>query len=164
MTEKKTGDRAAHVCQECGSALAMRNYKHTEKVGKVKVTDATGQVPTCTKCGEAELSLTALAGYQRRAAAIALRDARSVDGPMVRYARKALGLRQTDLAELIGCASETLSRWETDALEMPRNMQLALVAVLDGVEHHGGDVDDYLAHDRERHSVRSLEVPARRTG
>jgi DNA-binding transcriptional regulator YiaG len=130
------------------------------------VTDATGQVLTCSKCGDVELSLKDLAGYQRRAAAIVIRDAKRIDGAVVRYARKALGLRQVDLAELLECAAETVSRWETDDLEMPRASQLALVAILDGVSSYDGNVDDFLEHERSgRPSGRDFEVPqARRTG
>jgi transcriptional regulator with XRE-family HTH domain len=50
---------------------------------------------------------------------------------MVRYSRRALGKTQAELAELLDCAPETVSRWETGAVPIPSAMRLALVALLD---------------------------------
>jgi DNA-binding transcriptional regulator YiaG len=118
-------------CEVCGSALV--GYKHTEQVGKVKVTDGTALKPYCEKCGGPNLTLDELAGYERRAAALVLRDGRHVDGAVLKYARKALGLKQTNLAAILQCQPETLSRWETGALVMRRAEQLELVALLDNM-------------------------------
>ncbi len=166
MKEQKT-ETTRGACTACSAHMVRRNYKHIEKVGeKLRVTDETGQVLRCSKCDEVELSLKDLASYQRRAAAIVLRDAKKIDGSVVRYARKAMGLRQTDLADLLGSAAETVSRWETNALEMPRAEQLALVAILDGVGLYDGNVADFIEHERRgRPSGRDFEVPhARRAG
>jgi len=142
--------------------MALRAYAHTEKVGKYKVNDATGHAMQCRKCGDVELTLNELAGYQRRAAALVLREAADVDGAMVKYARKALGMKQTELAERIGCAAETVSRWETGALLIARPEQLAIVAILDGVELAGG-LDAYLEQEQSARTSRTLEVvPPRR--
>ncbi len=127
-------------CSECGGALEMRGYRHVEHVGAIKVIDGTGMALQCQACGEPLLSLTALAGYERRAAALVLRDGKHVDGAVIRYARKALGLRQTQLAILLQCTPETLSRWETGAQQMKRAEQLALVALIEGVERDGVDL------------------------
>jgi len=163
MAQKTENKTAQRTCPECEGAMVMRNYKHTEDVGKWRVTDGTGRVWQCSKCGEPELSLRMLAGYQRRAAAIVLREANPIDGSVTRYARKALGLRQTDLAGLLGYAPETLSRWETGDAEMPRTAQLALIAILDGVELCGGDVDTFVERERsDRRSAREFEVPEQR--
>jgi transcriptional regulator with XRE-family HTH domain len=48
----------------------------------------------------------------------------AVAGGVVRYARKAMGLRQTDLARHLGCAAETISRWGNGTETMPRQAQL----------------------------------------
>ena len=145
--------------------MSNRAYKHVEKVGRYKVNDATAFVLQCNdeKCGEVELTLAELAGYQRRAAAIVLRDAKEVDGAVVKYARKALGMKQTVLAEHIGCRPETLSRWETGEATMQRAEQLAIVAILDAVELVGS-LDAYLeAEESARPSRTSFEVqPGRR--
>ena len=157
------GAKAAHTCAECGKALVLRNYTHTEKVGRYRVTDATSQLLQCSGCGEPVLTSRDWAGYQRRAAAVVLREARTVDGAVMRYARKAIGLRQVDLAGLLGYAPETLSRWETGDLPIPRTAELALVAVLDGVELCGGDVDAFVECEKGgRPASHTLEVPQTR--
>jgi len=129
--------------------MQLRGYKNVEQVGRFTVTDATGMAWQCEACGEADITIDALAGYERRAAALVLRDAPDVNGAVVKYARKAIGMKQTELAERIGCQAETLSRYETDSLPVPRNMRLAIVAILDGVERVGG-VDAYReqGHDK----------------
>jgi DNA-binding transcriptional regulator YiaG len=152
----------SNKCGTCGGRMVPRGYEHMEKVGKYKVKDVTSFAMRCTeeKCGEVELTLSQLAGYQRRAAAVVLREAPEVDGSVVKYARRALGMKQADLADHIGCAAETLSRWETGSLKIPRAEQLAIVAVLDGVELAGG-LDAYLAQDHARPS-KTFEVSPRR--
>jgi len=152
----------SNKCVECGARMANRGYEHVEKVGKYKVKDATAFAMQCTseKCGEVELTLNELAGYQRRAAAVVLREAPEVDGTIVKYARRALGMKQVDLAEQIGCAAETLSRWETGSLAIQRAEQLAIVAVLDGVER-AGSLSAYLEENHARTS-KTFEVSPRR--
>jgi ribosome-binding protein aMBF1 (putative translation factor) len=140
-------------CRECGKAMAWRGYQHKEKVGYHTVTDAT----TCSwqcPCGEIELTIDALAGYQRRAAAVALREVKEVDGAVMKYARKALGLKQTELAAAIDCAGETVSRYETGDLPVPKQVRLAVVALLDGVDLAEG-WEQYLKSVR----ARAFEVP-----
>jgi DNA-binding transcriptional regulator YiaG len=144
MSQERTPTDNVHRCQSCGSALKMLGYKHVEQVGKVKVADATGMVLQCVSCESAALTLGDLAGYERRAAALVLRDGAHVDGDVIRYARKALGLRQAELAVLLQCTAETISRWENGANPMKRAEQLALVALLDGVERDGVDLQAQL--------------------
>ncbi len=127
----------ARKCPECGKPMVFHGYTHKEKVGRNVVTDATGPAWQCA-CGEVELSLDELAGYQRRAAAIVLREAPKVDGVVVKYARRAIGMTQKDLAARIGCEPETLSRYETRTTNVPTQVRLAVVAVLEGVERAGG--------------------------
>jgi DNA-binding transcriptional regulator YiaG len=148
-------------CPECGGKLVGRAVKHVEKVGPATVTDGTGVVSVCEACGEYDLSAEQLSGYERRAAALVLRDGAHVDGQVVRYARKALGLRQEELATLLACRGETVSRWETEAIEIPRTEQLALVALLDGVECGQLDPADALERakqDKPRKGPAQLEV------
>ena len=114
--------------------MECRMHNHVQRVGSVSVHDATAFAWQCKVCGEVDLALDELAGYERRAAALVLRDGRHVNGEVLRAARKALDLRQTDLASLLECKPETISRWETGTMSMPRAEQLALVALLDGAE------------------------------
>jgi DNA-binding transcriptional regulator YiaG len=148
--------------------MEWRVHKHTQRVGAVAVHDATAFAWQCTQCGEVDLSLEDLAGYERRAAALVLRDGRHVNGDVLRAARKALDLRQADLAALLGCQPETISRWETGAMSMPRAEQLALVALLDGTEQGTMDLDAQLqgASKSALDNGEELEVrlPRRATG
>ena len=49
-----------------------------------------------------------------QAAIAILSHAESINGEELRFARKAMSLRQPDLAALLDVATETVSRWETD--------------------------------------------------
>jgi transcriptional regulator with XRE-family HTH domain len=51
-------------------------------------------------------------------------------GGRLRYARKALGLTQVRLGELLGYAGETVSRWENDQAEVPPVVRLAMIGLL----------------------------------
>jgi DNA-binding XRE family transcriptional regulator len=140
--------------------MAFRGYEHKEKVGSYTVKDATAFAWQCP-CGEVELTLDELAGYQRRAAAIVLREAKEANGAVMKYARKALGLKQTELAGAIGCAGETVSRYETGDLPVMMQVRLAVVALLDGAEAAGG-IQQYFAQQEGALSSRTFEVPPRR--
>jgi DNA-binding transcriptional regulator YiaG len=146
-------------CAECGKPMAHRGYMHEEKVGKNSVTDATAFAWQCPGCGEVDMTLDELAGYQRRAAAIVLREAKDIEGA-VKYARKAIGMKQSELAERLGVATETLSRYETGAAEVPPGVRLAIVAVLEGVENAGG-LEAYLEQSHAR-NTHTFEVAPRR--
>ncbi len=121
-------------CPECGADMTLKNHEHEERVGGYKVRDPSGMAYVCVSCGAADLSLEGLQEYERRAARVVLLDRPDAGGAVYKYARKALGLRQVDLAALLKVEPETVSRWENDQRPMPRAEQLALVALLTGVE------------------------------
>lgn len=151
------------VCPSCGEPMALLGYTHVEAVGGVLVKDATSLAWQCKSCDLTDLSLEDLAGYERRAAALVLRDGMRVDGNVARDARKALNLRQVDLASLLGCEPETLSRWESGTRPMPRAEQLALVALLDEVESFGVDVRELLDRKKSDQPI-EMEVKRHKTG
>ena len=161
-----TRNQQAVQCPTCGpSELHVQAYRHEMHVGGVKVLDATGQALVCrsSTCGEVLLTTEQLAGYERRAAALVLRDGRRASGAVLRYARKVLGLRQSELGTLIDSAAETISRWENDREAVPRTVQLAVVALLDAVERREIDVNELV---RPAGAARTslpdqLEVPNR---
>jgi DNA-binding transcriptional regulator YiaG len=138
--------------------MQWRVRHQVQQIGDVAVHDSTAFAWQC-KCGECDLALDELAGYERRAAALVLRDGRHVNGNVVRAARKALDLRQ---AVLLECKPETISRWETGAMSMPRAEQLALVALLEGTEQGTADVQELVRAAREGGAPddgTELEVP-----
>ena len=132
------------MCPECGGPVTIKKYRHVENVGGVKVSDETALRPQCSQCGNVDLTLGQLEGYERRAAALVLERVLHASGAMLRYARKALGITQADLDKLIGHEPETVSRWENDKRPIERAEQLALVALLDLVESHGLNIRDLL--------------------
>lgn len=118
-------------CSNCQEKMVLRGYEHMTKVGGFSVTDGTGQVLSCPGCGTVTLSGKQLAGYERRAAIEILRGAQKpVSGEVLKFARKALSLRQKDLAARLDCNEQQLSRWEqSEAIEMW--LRLAMVALLE---------------------------------
>lgn len=126
---------ANRKCAECGTAMIRRAHERTTNVAGVKVTDKTALAFECPNCGEYELSLDELRGYELRAAALVLRDGTRVTpdnvGAIVRFARKAMGLKQVVLAGLLDVTSQTVSRWETGAEPVAKTTQLAILALLD---------------------------------
>lgn len=127
------------TCPECGGPLVVKVHRHIENVGGTKVVDETAMLPCCVQCNNVDLTLKQLAGYERRAAALVLERVIHANGAMLRYARKALGITQPELAKLISHKPETISRWENDKRPVERAEQLALVALLDLVER-GEDI------------------------
>src|ERR1041385_2390913 len=103
----------------------MQSYTHTTKVGRWKVQDR-GVVPARMKNRTPILSAEQLGKLEIRAAITVLAEVELVSGAELKFARKAMGLKQTDLAEHLGVNAETVSRWETDADSFKRPVQLAV--------------------------------------
>lgn len=128
MTEK---------CKNCGGKLRSRKYALTTRVGKYRVVDESGVAPQCDECNVVDLPLNVLAGYERRAARTVLRDVQTVDGAVVRFARKALGLRQADFAKLLDVSEQTVSRWENNHEPITVTVKLAIAELLSFTEEYG---------------------------
>jgi DNA-binding transcriptional regulator YiaG len=76
-------------------------------------------VTSCSSCDDSRVPLEELERFELAVAAeLAKAGARS--GEAMRFMRKAIGLRASDLASLLDVAPETLSRWETGEREAPR--------------------------------------------
>ena len=100
-------------CQECGGRQFRRQLVTVQtKVGACLVADSNAPAYVCLKCGGFELDYEVLGQVELRAALIALVEGAHFDGPMLRFARKALGLKQRELAEKLGRRPETLCRDE----------------------------------------------------
>jgi DNA-binding XRE family transcriptional regulator len=150
-------------CPHCGQmAMTVKKHEHEEQVGPFKVADGTATALVCGSCGAASLSMAEAVAYERRAARVTLTERPDANGAVLKYARKALGLRQQDLALLLGAASETLSRYENDHDKTPRAIQLAVAGLLDGVETKRINMDAMV--EAAQHSLPppppSLQVPA----
>lgn len=131
-------------CYACEGELELRHHVHEEDVGGVLVRNSATMAPTCTACGEVVLSARDLSMHELRAAALVLRDGHRVNGEVLRYARKALGLRQSDLGRLLDLGTEWISRWENSGANATRAHQLAIVALLDATWdrlYRGGEIE-----------------------
>ena len=136
--------------------LTRKGYAHVTQVGGHRVVDGSAMVRQ-DAAGNVILSHEELAGYERRAARVALQELKSVDGKVLKFARKALELRQVDLAELLDYRAEQISRWENSIEGIPRAVQLAVAELLCIVEVQGIEVLREL-QDTEREDPTDLEV------
>ena len=113
-------------------------YTHRTKVGRyTAIDDGCCGFARTMKDGTPLLSADELSKLERRAVITVLRDVELVGGPELKFARKVLGLRQTELAEHLGVAPETVSRWETGAELFKRPVQLAVCELVETVERTG---------------------------
>ena len=144
-------------CRECKSLTIPQPYSHTTVIDGIKVHDRTQLKMQCVGCGASRLTMAQVERYERRAAATVLRTVEKASGKMIRYARRAIGLTQEQLADLLQCASETVSRWENDRATVERHHQLALVALLDTALQYTLASPELLRFMRS--DVQVLEVP-----
>jgi len=104
--------------------------KISTKVGKYTVEDGSGTLHE-TPEGNFSLSSKQALGYERRAAHIVFCDAPKVGPAEMRFARKALALKQTELAKLLGVSAFTVSDWESSKGRITKQTQLAMRALLE---------------------------------
>jgi transcriptional regulator with XRE-family HTH domain len=145
-------------CKRCGGTIELREYRHVTVIDGHEVGDSSQLISRCNACGHFRLTIGDVERYERRAAALVLRSLERASGPAARYARRALGVTQEQLAQLIGYASETISRVENGHLDVERSYQLSLVALLDTAVEFALDVDGLVGFMRS--NVTTFEVPA----
>lgn len=105
----------------------------------------------CEECGEAHVEKSLRQRFDLRVAAELARMGRPT-GDAFRFMRHALGLRSTELAELLCIERSTLSRWEKGSMRVDRG---AFVIV-------GGLVTERLSgHADTLARLRALRTPAR---
>jgi YgiT-type zinc finger domain-containing protein len=102
-------------CYNCNATtFEQRVLDLKTEVGEHTVLNHTVTRPVCTACGEYTVDSVTLEQVELCAALVAFSDAPRVSGPMLKFARKALGLKQTELGERIGATAESISRWERE--------------------------------------------------
>jgi putative zinc finger/helix-turn-helix YgiT family protein len=96
--------------------------KHDGRMYKLTIPALT--IPKCRACGELVFSLR----VDDQIVAALRAEARLLTPEQIRQGREALGLQSKELAERLGVAKETLSRWETGMMIQSRAMDNLLRA------------------------------------
>src|SRR5690606_15805290 len=119
--------KARNICPDCKVGSMKRgSHKLRVSVGDRVVEGTVTMLPKYEECGYYELGADHLRDIERRAALVVLSDAETVSGAVLKYARKALGLKQEELASQLGYDLATVSRLENDAREPRQVYRLAL--------------------------------------
>ncbi|MEC7521653.1 MAG: type II TA system antitoxin MqsA family protein [Myxococcota bacterium] len=122
-------------CPLCEAGkLQLRIPEHRITIGGVDVKDRTATALVCDACGEALITAAQRTRYELRAVALILRDGRKVSPSVLRAARRALGLKQSELAQLLETTDSTISRWENGKEPARRPVQMALAHLASDVE------------------------------
>jgi putative zinc finger/helix-turn-helix YgiT family protein len=90
--------------------------KHDGRAYTLRIPDL--EVPTCRKCGEQVFT----AGTDDRIVAALRAEVGLLPPEEIQNARGRLEMNQQELAEQLGVAKETISRWETGAMIQSRAM------------------------------------------
>lgn len=151
----------SNPCPTCDKAsLETRPYTRVVKIGRYKVTDATGWAQQCSACGEALLDSKTVTHGDLRAALVVLAGAPDINGNELRLVRKKFGLTQAQLAELFAVVPVTISRLEQSEGPIDQLYQLGLVAIARGILEHGDDADAYLEARRHPPEAKEFTVSA----
>jgi len=122
-------------CRKCSKCrqqtVALANVPYTIQIDhdgrKYTVTILALSVPQCSNCGNISLDEEA-----DRAISAAFRAQAGLLAPeQIRQRRQALGLTQQELADQLGIAVSTLSRWETGGQIQQRSLDRFLRAYFD---------------------------------
>lgn len=118
-------------CHECGSEdFVERNVEIGMLVGEYYVYDRSlSRRPVCTDCGEYTVTHAELVDIELRTAIAAFNKAPHVTGPMLKFARKALGMSRKELADCLSTKAGNVVQWESE--ERPEELvSLALLGLL----------------------------------
>lgn len=136
------------TCHNCKTKLTAVPYVHVTKIAGYTVTDKSGLSLACPKCLEHSIDSEILAQYERRAVCHLLTAPPTIDGAVLKYARKTIGLTRTELGRLLGASERQIDAWETDSV-VTRHARLALLGLVMCVEG-GGDLQElWLAKGKE---------------
>jgi putative zinc finger/helix-turn-helix YgiT family protein len=121
--ERSLGKPFPWRCPECGKKEVWpATVQHTSRIkhdGRLYTVEVPGLiVPQCGACGE----LIFDNGADEQIAQAFREQLGLLSGEQIRKNRGDLGLSQRSLAEHLGVAVETISRWETGALTQTRAM------------------------------------------
>src|SRR6185436_409361 len=144
-------------CTSCQAATERTSGEVTRNVG-----DHTfiGLLPVdrCSKCGEELFDGQDLARFELAVAHIVAEEG-MVGGASFKFMRKVLGMKATEIAELLDVAAETISRWETDERPVDRASWAALASlVVDRFEGRDRVISILRAMGEERKRPKRIRV------
>lgn len=111
-------------------------YEHRTHVGRYTVID-TGLATETLSNGSPGITSEELSRLELRAAITVLSEIEEIAGSELKFARKAMGLKQAELAGHLGVTTETVCRWETGKEEFKRQTRLAVLQLLEEVARNG---------------------------
>ncbi len=118
-------------CLSCEQgSVRHRAIPIVTEVGGHTVKDESLRGLICDACGSYTLEAEQMQKAELRAAITFLRDLKSINGEILRFARKALGLTQAELGKRLHREPETISRWENNARPMEDWVQLSMAALV----------------------------------
>jgi putative zinc finger/helix-turn-helix YgiT family protein len=118
------------TCANCNERVTFEpaTDEHVFTVGKKKVAVPLRALK-CPSCGETYVNA---AEMQRGELVLAevLAQSGVTTGDAFKFARKALGLKATELGDLLGASSFTISRWETGERDVDRAAWAVVAAMV----------------------------------
>ncbi len=107
-------------CEECGGRLSIeRNAVRRYEIGGLPHVELHGiEVTRCVACGVESIAIPRIAQLHRALAHQFVQQKRMLAFVEIRFLRKHIGLSGADFAQRMGVTRETVSRWETGAIQM----------------------------------------------
>ena len=116
-------------CASCGKAnLRAVRREHTHTVGSQQFS-AEIEVLECPNCGNRELTAEQMKTLERMAA-LHIAQHGPVSGKTFRYMRRTAGIPAKEVAEAVGVAPETVSRWENGERDVDRSAWIGLALLV----------------------------------
>ena len=138
------------VASTADSSIDVAGHTFTAKLPALACPDAA--------CGETVFTAESIRRLEL-VVARKLAETGQRSGEAFKFMRKALGLRAVDLAELLGVAAETISRWETGAREVDRASFAVLAdAVAEQLEGRARALDYLRAIAKPKRLAKAVRV------
>lgn len=99
-----------HVCYKCGLNFELVKTNRTHKFKHTHVNTYLNKLH-CNKCNEVLIPAMELQKYEMRVAKQAFLS-NDIDGPIMKFARKAIGLKREELAKKLNVSAEDIAQWE----------------------------------------------------
>jgi putative zinc finger/helix-turn-helix YgiT family protein len=115
-------------CYKCDGETRRQEVTWPITVGEHEIEHKLTE-DVCTACGEWTISSHKLGELELISAVTVLQE-QEMTGAILKDVRKSIALKQTELAEYLGVAAETVSRWERGERSMEPWVRLAMLGLL----------------------------------